>query len=220
MENIVVIGASGHAKVIVDMVEREGKYRIAGLLDQDRPVGNEALGYEILGKEEDLPRLIEDHSLTGAILAVGDNFTRSKVASAVAAACPGLAFPTAVHPKATVGRDVTVGQGTVVMAGVTVNPCCSIGHFCILNTNASLDHDGVMGDFSSLAPGATIGGDVRIGAFTAVGIGATVVHGVQIGEHTVIGAGSTVLGDVDAYRVAYGTPARIVRDREAGRKYL
>jgi acetyltransferase-like isoleucine patch superfamily enzyme len=88
------------------------------------------------------------------------------------------------------------------MAGVTVNPCCSIGRFCILNTNASLDHDSSMNDFSSLAPRVATGGNCKIGACSAICIGATLVHGVSIGEHTVVGAGSTVLGDIESHQLA------------------
>jgi sugar O-acyltransferase (sialic acid O-acetyltransferase NeuD family) len=220
MRNIVIIGSSGHAKVVIDLVEKEGKCRIAGLLDQSREIDAETLGYRVLGKEEDLRRLLAGHALAGAIVAIGDNFVRSQVAARVRQACPGLAFVTAVHPGAHVARGVAIGEGTVLMAGATVNPCCSIGSHCILNTNSSLDHDSVMGDFSSLAPRAAAGGDVSIGAFTAIGIGATVIHGVRIGEHTVIGAGSTVLEGVGSRQVAFGTPARVIRERRCGDRYL
>jgi acetyltransferase-like isoleucine patch superfamily enzyme len=106
------------------------------------------------------------------------------------------------------------------MAGAVVNPCCNIGRFCIVNTNASIDHDSIMEDFSSLAPGVATGGNCRIGIFSAVSIGAILRHGVTIGDHSVVGSASTVLRDVEAFSVAYGTPAKKIRDRQQGDKYL
>src|ERR1035438_3875949 len=180
MDNIVIIGSSGHANVIIDIVEQEGRYKIAGLLDRYRKVGEQTLGYLVLGQEEDLPQLTTRHTLRGAIVAVGDNFIRSRVAARARELCPDLPFVSAIHPKASVAKNVSVGEGTVIMAGVAINPCCSIGRFCILNTNSSLDHDSVMEDFSSLAPRATTGGNCLIGGYAAVGIGAVLIHGIHI----------------------------------------
>jgi acetyltransferase-like isoleucine patch superfamily enzyme len=106
------------------------------------------------------------------------------------------------------------------MAGVVVNPCCAVGRLCILNTGASLDHDSVMHDHSSLAPHATTGGNCEIGAYSAVSIGAVLIHGVKVGEHSVVGAGAVVTRAVRPYRVVYGVPAREVRERRAGDRYL
>jgi acetyltransferase-like isoleucine patch superfamily enzyme len=106
------------------------------------------------------------------------------------------------------------------MAGVSINACSSVGRFCILNTNSSLDHDSILEDFASLAPGATTGGNCRVGQFSAVSIGAVLIHGIHVGEHTVIGAGSLVMKSIESFVVAYGTPARAIRNREQGDKYL
>lgn len=220
MDRIAIVGSSGHAKVVIDIVEREGRFAIAGLVDRYREAGESALGYRILGTEDDLPRLAEELHIAGAIVAIGDNFVRSQVVEQVRQLCPGLAFVTAIHPHATIGRDVSIGEGTVVAAGVVVNPCCTIGRHAILNTNASLDHDSTMGDFSSLAPRAATGGTCQIGDFAAIGIGAVLLHGISVGEHTVIGAGATVLRNVGPYCVAYGAPAREIRKRAAGDRYL
>jgi sugar O-acyltransferase (sialic acid O-acetyltransferase NeuD family) len=220
VEKILLIGSSGHAKSIVDIVEREGRYEIEGLVDRFREPGEQTLGYQVLGRIEDLPSLRMSHSLTGVMVAIGDNVNRSKVAARVRAVCPDLSFVSAIHPNASIARDVFIGEGTVIMAGVVINSSCSIGQFCILNTNSSLDHDSLMEDFSSLAPGVTTGGNCRIGVCTAVCIGATLSHNVHIGEHTVIGAGSTVLNDLGSFCVAYGTPAVEVRKRNPGDSYL
>lgn len=217
---IVIIGSSGHAKVVIDIAEREGKYAVVGLVDRFRKVGEQTLGYRVLGREEDLPQLVKSLGVTGAFVAIGDNFVRSKVAAHVAEVCPDLPFVSLIHPKASIAKDVSIGHGTVIVAGVTVNASCSVGRFCILNTNSSLDHDSVMEDFSSLAPNAATGGKCRIGSYAAVSIGAVVINGVRIGEHTIIGAGSTVIDHIEACRIAYGTPARSIKARKPGDPYL
>ena len=220
MNNIVLIGSSGHAKVIIDIVQQEGKYNVVGLLDRHRQVDETTLGYRILGKEEDLPALKKVYSLMGVIVAIGDNFYRSKVVALIRKICPDLPFVCAIHPKASIGTDVSIGEGTVIMAGVTINPCSSVGRFCILNTNSSLDHDSTMEDFASLAPGVTTGGNCRIGKYSALGIGATLIHDVQVGKQSVIGAGALVMKSIESFAVAYGTPAIVIRHRKPGDKYL
>lgn len=220
MDNIVIIGSSGHAKVVIDILQQEGRSRIVGLLDRFRNIGEKTLGYPILGKEDDLPDLINSHAIEGAIVAIGDNSVRSKVAARIKEVSPSLPFVSAVHPTASIATEVSIGEGTVVMAGASINPCASVGRFCILNTNCTLEHDSVLGDFASLAPGATTGGDCRIGQYSAIGIGAILIHGMHIGEHTVIGAGSLVTKPIGSFVVAYGTPARAIRDRERDDKYL
>ncbi|MEM5317080.1 acetyltransferase [Paraburkholderia sp. JHI869] len=220
MKNIVLVGSSGHAKVVIDIVEKAGEYQIAGLIDGFRAVGEETLGYAVLGAEADLPSLIQARAVEGVIVAIGDNHVRARVVADLARDVPQLPLVSAIHPHAAIGKDTTIGPGTVVMAGAIVNPGCRIGAGCIVNTNASLDHDSVMEDFASLAPRVATGGHCRIGRFAAVSIGAVLRHRVTIGEHTVVGAGALVLGDVESYVVAYGSPARAVRTRQAGERYL
>ena len=144
MNNIVIIGSSGHAKVVIDIVRQEGGFNIVGLLDRFRNLGEETLGYPIIGTEEDLPHLVNSHSLKGVIIAIGDNFIRSKVAERIKEICPDLLFIPAIHPSARIATEVSIGEGTIVMAGVSINPCSSIGRFCILNT-----HSGNGGFFKS-----------------------------------------------------------------------
>jgi sugar O-acyltransferase (sialic acid O-acetyltransferase NeuD family) len=214
-QKILIVGASGHAKVIVDIVELEGRYAIAGILDKSAPVGGKFCGYEIVGRDDEGEKFAGE--CAGAIIAIGDNFVRSLVAQKVGAFLP---FVTAIHPSATIARDAKIGPGTVVMAGVKVNPGCTIGMHCILNTGSSLDHDSTLGDFASLAPGVVTGGNCSIGAYSAVSIGAILKHGVAIGQDSVIGAGALVLSNIDANVVAYGSPARTLRKRSRGEKYL
>ena len=220
MDAIVIVGAAGHGKVVADIVEQAGGLRIAGFLDRDRPAGGAFFGLPVLGTEAELPRLVRELDLAGMLVAIGDNWTRARVAGELARLAPGLPFVAAVHPSARLARGAEVGPGTVVMAGAVLNSDCRVGAHCIVNTGASLDHDGAMGDFSSLAPGAAVGGNVCIGSYSAVSIGACVAHGRTIGEHAVVGAGAVVLADLPDRCVAYGAPARKIRDRRPGERYL
>lgn len=219
MSRVVVVGASQHAKYTIDAMVRQGVDTIVGLVD-DAATDDELAGYPILGRIAMLPELAERHDLDAAIVAIGDNWTRAQVAGRVAELCPSMAFATAIHPSAQIGARTVVGPGSVVMAGVVVNNDAVVGEQCFLATSSSLDHDSRLDAFASFSPNVATGGGVHIGAFSAVGIGASIVHGVTIGAHTVVGAGSTVLGDLPGHIVAFGTPARVIRTRAEGERYL
>lgn len=218
--NIIVIGSSGHAKVVIDCIERENKYEIIGLIDRFKEVGSSSFGYKIIGKEEDLQNLIKINKIEGGIIAIGDNYTRYIVYDKISHDIPEFNFIKVIHPSAQIARDVLIGKGTVVMANATISSEAAVGDFCIINNNSSLDHNCKMLDYSSLAPGSTIGGNVKIGSFTAVSLGAKVIHGITIGENTIIGAGANVVKDIPKYVVAYGNPAKVIRGRIAGERYL
>ncbi len=220
MEDIFIIGSGGHAKVIIDIVEKEGLYNILGLLNAQPNIGEKILGYEVLGKDTDLAQFTKSHVIKGVIIAVGDDFIRSKVVTRIRKENAELSFFSAIHPRSAISSDVIIGEGTVIMAGVSVNATSTIGEFCILNTNSSLDHDSVMGNFSSLAPGVIAGGECEIGAYSAINIGAVLLPRIKVGEHSVVGAGALVNKAVGAFEVAYGSPAKKIRGREMGEKYL
>jgi sugar O-acyltransferase (sialic acid O-acetyltransferase NeuD family) len=217
--DIVVIGASGHAKVIIDIIEQQGCYHIVGLIDDFGEPGTKLMGYEVIGHKDQITDLVAGGKVAGGIVAIGDNWVRYQVAQSIRERASGFLFINAIHPSARIGREVRFGVGVAVMAGVSVNPGTNIGDFCFLNTNASVDHDNTLGDFSCLQPNAATGGKVRIGAFSAISMGANIIHGVSIGSHTVVGAGSTVLSDVPDFVVAYGTPCRVIRRREPDESY-
>lgn len=212
MKRVLVIGSGGHAKVVLDILE--GQYEIVGLID-DRRRGD-ALGYPILGGNDRVKILYAQDRFDEAFVAIGDNWTRYRVRCFF----PEIPLATAIHPNATVSRSACIASGTVVMAQAVVNPSCRIEEGAIVNTASSLDHDSTMGRYSSLAPGVRTGGNCTIGEFSAIGIGAVLKHGLCIGDHVVIGASSTVLHDIPPLSVAYGTPARVIRQRKEGDPYL
>ncbi|MFV0540097.1 MAG: transferase [Aestuariibaculum sp.] len=169
--NIVIIGASGHAKVIIDIIERENTYNIIGLIDTYKTVGDELFNYKILGKEEDIPKLKDIYNFNKGIIAIGDNWTRKKMKDQIEKIDLDFNFISAVHPNAVIGKDVEIGCGSVIMAGVIINSEAKVGEFCIINTKASLGHESIMKNFSSLAPNSTIGGNVKIGTCSAICLG-------------------------------------------------
>jgi len=215
----VVVGASGHAKVVIDILERQDVCRIVGLIDTFKPPGTKVMGYEVIGPEECIPYLLASRRITGGIIAIGHNWTRKQVAERIREAAPELVFVNAIHPSVCLAREVELGSGIAIMAGVRVNPGTRIEDGCFLNTNASADHDNVLGEFSCLQPNSATGGNVNIGAFSAISIGANVIHGLTVGAHTVVGAGSTVLADLPDFVTAYGTPCRVIRGRNAEDSY-
>lgn len=219
MKNLVVIGSGGHAKVVIDIIESVKEFKIVGLCDQLRS-GEKVEGYKILGKQDDLPELTEKYSIDCVIVGIGDNFTRFKVTSLIKKTCPSLEFISAIHPNASIAKSVTIGKGSVITNGVIISPHSIVGESCILNTASSLDHDSVIGNFSSFGPGVRTGGLCNIGDLSALGISTTLIHTITIGEETIIGAGSIVMKDVGSFVVAYGIPAKVLRTRKTGEKYL
>jgi len=211
--NLVVWGASGHARVVADIVRLAGQYEIVGFLDDLHPerYGTEFCGAAILGGGELLPCLMET-GIEHVLVAVGD--CRARLRLAEAARAHGFRLATAIHPRAIVASDVQPGPGSVVAAGAVINPGTEIGENVVVNTAAGVDHDCVLADGVHIGPGVRLAGEVRVGRATQVGIGAVVVNGVQIGAGSLVGAGGVVVGDVPDGVVAYGVPARVIRPNE------
>ena len=219
-KKIIIIGSEGHGKVIADIIEKQGFFSIAGFVNANPRPNTFVMGYPVLGSDDELVQLRKEFPHCDFFIAIGDNSTRLKVKLKVESLFPEINFPSVVHPSAQIAKDVKIGQGVCIMAGVVINSSSNIGDFCILNTKASIDHDNFIGDFSSLAPNTTTGGDVSIGEFSAIGISATIKHGIKIGNHSVIGAASYINKNMPDNVVAYGIPGKIIRPRTIGEKYL
>ena len=165
---IIIIGAGGHAKVIVDIIHNQQKYEIAGFVDNNLPMGHKVLDYKVLGREEEINSLIKKHKIIGGIIAIGDNFIRSNVEKKIKQLCNEFNFINCIHPKSNVAFNVVMGEGNVVMAGATINTSSEISNHCIFNTNCSIDHDNRIANFASIAPNAVTGGHVEVGEFSAI----------------------------------------------------
>ena len=220
MKNIVLFGSSGHAKVIADIIEQEGLYKIQGLIDMNQSSGTKCFGHEVLGSDDEVPKLIKEHDIEGGIIGVGDNWVRHLIAQKILKMIPDFHFVKAVHPTAQIARQVNLKRGTVVMAGAAINSGSEIGDFCIINTHSSIDHDNIFEDYSSIMPNAVTGGNVRVGAFSVIGMGASILQEVKIGTHTIIGVGSVVLNSTDDFSVVIGSPAKVKKTRNKGDAYL
>jgi UDP-N-acetylbacillosamine N-acetyltransferase len=205
---LVVWGASGHARVVADIIRLRNEYDIVGFLDDVHPerCGTEFCGARVLGGREtfdDLRRQGVQHVIFG----FGDNRARLKLGNLVRA--EGFWLATAMHPRATIAADVAVGGGTVVAAGAVINPGTRIGESVIINTCASVDHECLVDDGAHVGPGARLGGKVVIERGAWIGIGATIRDEAVIGAHSIVGAGAVVVANVPARVVAYGVPATV-----------
>lgn len=203
-DRIFVFGASGHAKVVIDIIERQGLYQISFLVDDDHHLKDTYVyGYRVIGGKTQL--LASD--IRHGIVAIGCNSARSRVADWLGS--NGYSLVTAIHPSAKIGRGVTFGNGTVVMAGAVINSDAALGSNVIVNTRAGIDHDCLLGNFVHIAPGTTLCGTVRVGDGTLIGAGATVIPNITIGSNVIVAAGAVVVKEVPDEVTVMGTPARI-----------
>lgn len=189
-------GASGHGKVIKDIVEAQGK-TVNGFID-DNPNIDELSGLPVV------------HSAKGAdeiIVSIGLNAVRKKVVDGLECKFAGPS----VHPSCTVSETAAIGEGTVVMANAAVNADTEVGRHCIINTGATVDHECQIGDFAHIAPGVHLCGQVHVGTGTLVGVGSSVIPCVRIGRWCVIGAGSVVVNDIPDGYLAYGNPCKLIK---------
>jgi len=187
-EKVFVFGAGGHASVVIDALDRQGHYEISCILDDDTTLhGTTFCNYPVVGGRK---TLLLDILPGKGIVAVGDNAIRCAVGSLLEEHHYGLV--TVIHPSAQIGRDVTIGSGTVVMANAVVNPSTVIGRQVIVNTGVVIEHDCVIGTGTHIAPGTVLCGGVRIGDGSFLGAGSTVIQNIEIGDRVMVAAGTTV----------------------------
>ena len=191
---LVIIGAGGHGRVVADNALKNG-YRNICFVD-DYMVG-QCMGIPIVGKCEEIPRL--DDGNTEFVIGIGNNKVRKLIAEKY-----NVNWITLIHPASQIGTHVSIGKGTVVMAGAVINACTTIGSHCIVNTHAVVEHDNVICDYVHISPNVALGGTVKVGNCSWIGIGASVVNNISICDDVIIGAGSVVLRDVDKDGTFYG----------------
>ncbi|MEP2705278.1 MAG: acetyltransferase [Roseibium sp.] len=200
-EKIVIIGAGGHGKVVADAALASGIEDIV-FFDQNPYLERTLLGFPVFSASD-------EGKGREPFIAVGRNSTRKDLWSSWIESFS----PKIVHPQTTLARQIDLGPGTFVAAGVVVNIHCKIGKGVILNTSCSVDHDCHIGDFVHISPGANLAGGVSVGAGAWVGIGAVICENLSIGENATIGAGAVVIDSVpDGYTVV-GNPARSINRR-------
>jgi UDP-perosamine 4-acetyltransferase len=204
---IVIIGAGGHAKVVMEIIRSGTDGVISGLTDRD-PRSRWLMGAEVLGDDSILPSLFAD-GVRHAFVALGDN--RARMVAARKALALGFDLVNAVSPHAMISPSVRMGRGVAIMAGAMINADTVVEDLVIVNTGAVVDHDASLGEGCHVGSGAVLAGSVRIGAGALLGAGSTVVPGRSVGAGAIVGAGACVIDDLAPDVVAVGVPARVVR---------
>lgn len=219
-KNIAIIGGGNQAQYTIDILEKANKYRICGIIDSVRDIGSTVYGYEVIGRQQDISKLAELYDIEGVVVAIGDNWSRYNVVEQIRQLMPQMHFVNAIHPSAIIGNDVHMGAGVVAMAGVIINPGACIGNFTFFATGAQVEHDCIIEDYASISAGSVMGGHVIIGKWSAITLGCTIFDRITIGENTVVGGGSLVYKNLPSDILAYGNPAKTIRTRQRGEKFL
>lgn len=201
-ESVVIIGASGHGKVIADIIIKSGD-RVVGFLDDGVEKGTLVAGIEVLGATDDYQKWTD----CSFVIAVGDPYVRERIADKLP-----VKWYTAIHPTAVISSlGVKIGEGTVVMANAVINSCANIGRHCIINTAAVVEHDNVLEDFVHISPNAALAGAVHVGKSSHIGVGACVKQVTSIAPDCTIGAGAAVVKNINEKGIYAGTPARKIK---------
>ena len=207
-EKIILIGAGGHARVLIDLIRLSGLYEIAGIVDAQLKVGEMVSGITVLGNDDVLGELYS-HGLKYAIVSVGsikDNFKRRVLYERIKEI--DFSVPSLFHPKAIIAGNVQLSEGAQIMAGAIIQVNSSIGENTIINTGAIVEHDCQIGMHVHICPGATISGGCNIGGGAFIGAGATVIQGLSIGNNSIVAAGAVVISDVPENTMVMGVPAK------------
>ena len=193
-----IYGASGYGKVVSEIAEALGI--VVDFFVDDNILLKNVWQISVVNE---IPK-----ELKQGVLAIGNNLDRKSLLEKIS----NIEFLKLIHPKTNISDKVYIGNGTVIMPGVTINADCFIGAHVIINTNASIDHDCKIDDFAHISPNAALSGGVQVGEGTHIGIGACVIPGIKIGKWVTIGAGSVIIRDVPDYSVVVGNPGRIIKN--------
>jgi sugar O-acyltransferase (sialic acid O-acetyltransferase NeuD family) len=209
-KKVVVVGGGGHAKVVVATL-RELGHEVVGVFD-DNPQrqGGFVMAAPVLGPIS----AVSEGTYSHAVIAIGDNRTRQRLARQIEASNPDLQWLTVIHPRAYVHPSAQIGLGTVLSINSVVEPECRIGAHVIVNSGATVAHDCVLGDFVHVAPGAHLAGGVQAGEGVFCGTASAAIPGVKIGEWTTLGAGGVAVRDLPPRVIAVGVPAKVRREAE------
>jgi sugar O-acyltransferase (sialic acid O-acetyltransferase NeuD family) len=195
MDKILLIGAGGHARSCIDVLEEENQYEIAGLIEKGESISNESLGYSVIGTDDDLKVLRKQHK--NALITVGQ-IRSPKIRIKLYQLLKELDFtlPVIVSPYAYVSKHAQIGEGSIIMHGVIINANAKIGNNCIINNKSLIEHDAVIGDHCHIATGTIINGEVSVGNETFIGSGAITKQCISIGNNCIVGAGIILKNDV------------------------
>lgn len=201
-DKLIIIGASGHGKVVADIAIKMNNWENIAFLDDDETV-KICMDFDVIGKSADA---IKYKNEADFFVAIGNNSVREKVQEELMD--EGLNVVSLIHPSVVLATDVEIDIGTAVMAGVVINSSTRIGKGCIINTSSSLDHDNVIDDYVHISPGASLAGTVRVGKGSWLGIGSVVSNNVNICSGCKLGAGAVVVNDITESGTYVGVPVR------------
>lgn len=203
-DKLLIIGASGHGKVVADIAIKTNKWKSVAFLDDDDSIKS-CMGLKVIGKSADVFTYLKDADI---FVAIGNNATREKMQEMLEVEDASIA--TLIYPSAIIGTYVEIGTGTAIMAGVVINSSTHIGKGCIVNTGVTLDHDNMIEDYVHISPGAHLAGTVTVGKRTWIGIGSIVSNNVNLTSDCKVGAGSVVVMDITEPGTYVGVPVRRV----------
>lgn len=204
-EKVIIIGASGHGKVVADVVIQAGD-QVIGFLDDNTDISDTFVGFPVLGTVDKFT----DYLGSKFIVAIGNAEIRESIVKKL----QGVSWYTAIHPKAIISdMDTSISEGTVVMADAVINAGATIGKHCIINTGAIVEHDNKLEDFVHISVGAKVAGNVHVGRRTWIGIGSTVSNNLEICEDCMIGAGAVVVDDTKISGIYIGVPAKRIKEK-------
>jgi UDP-perosamine 4-acetyltransferase len=210
---VVIVGAGGHGKVVLDILRAAGMHQPIGFVDANPTISGQRVGgLPIIGPINSLLK-IRQQKVRGAIVAIGDNRARMRYAALLAE--QGFELINAIHPTASISATATLGVNVVVAPLAAVCTDAKVGDSVIINTAAVVDHECEIAAGAHICPGVHLAGRVRVGIGAFVGIGSNVVQCLSIGDHAIIGAGAAVTKDVPARATALGVPAQVVKIAEA-----
>jgi sugar O-acyltransferase (sialic acid O-acetyltransferase NeuD family) len=191
MNEIILIGDGGHCKSVIDVIEQEGQFKVAGVVGSSDKVGKEVLGYKVLGDDSNLEELSKNYSY--ALVTLGQIFTSDKRINLYSQLTKyGFILPKVISPRAYVSKYSVIGSGTVVMHDAVVNANAIVGDNCIINSKALIEHDSTINHHCHISTNAIINGNVLIGEGSFIGSGAVVCNSLTIKKNSFIKAGVIV----------------------------
>ena len=205
MSKLLIWGAGGHAKVVLDIARATGRYEDIALLDDARSAGSDFCGYPVVGGAEALPSVLAE-GFGAVVIAIGDNATRARCY--LRALELGFSAPALVHPSSVLSPSAEVGPGSVVMPLSVLNAYARVAANVIINTGAIIEHDCEVGNHAHISPRALLAGGCKVREYAHVGAGAIVLPGITVGARAVVGAGAVVVDDVSEDATVVGVPAR------------
>lgn len=203
-KKLMIIGASGHSKVLLDIVNLLDDFDEIAFLDDDVSKRSHC-GFKVLGTSKDIAKFVSDYVFH---VGIGNNAVRKKLSEIIRENNGELI--SLIHPSAVISPSVNIEEGSAILAGVVINADARIGKGCIINTASVIEHDNLIGDYVHVSPNATLSGTVEVGNESWIGAGATVINNITIGSNVIVGAGSVVIRNIDDNLKVVGNPTRVL----------